>query len=184
MRESVPSRADAGAPAPLPVREIALLTLAMMVVGTVCFGLGYVTGRDQVAYVHRPNAAQGIDATLADDALVDLLARIEVSNAADNGLSELRFPDELRGRPQDRPASGRVLYAIDLGRAPQPRIDDLQVVLRGRGVHADVVRDGGEPRLLVGVFTDPSEAASWLPLLEEGLSGLGLEAPKVVADPR
>lgn len=166
---------------PLPLRELALITLTMVLVSAVSFGMGYLAGRDRVAFVHSDDGARGIDADLADDALVELLARIDVSDAADKGLSELRYPDELRGRPQERSGPR---FAIDLGAPPAERLDDLRTVLRGRGVHADVVSDGGDTRLVVGAFADPEEAASFLPLIVDALAGLGMGEPRVVADPR
>ncbi|MEO0604496.1 MAG: hypothetical protein AAF211_23885, partial [Myxococcota bacterium] len=109
MSESQPSPR----PQPLQARELALLTVAVVSLSLVSFGLGYLTGRDRVAYVHETDERRGIDAELADPELVDLLAQIEVADAADKGVGELTYPDELRGRPQERRPSGG--YAIDLG---------------------------------------------------------------------
>ena len=166
----------------LPLRDIAMLTLAMGLVSAVSYGLGYVSGRDRVAYVHREDDARGIDDDLADDALVKLISRIEVSDAADQGLSELRYPDELRGLAQDRASSGE-RYSIDLGSVPSSRLEDLQTVLRGRNLVPEIVTEGDQTRLYVGAFANRHEAASWVPLLEATLEPLGLGEPRVVMAP-
>ncbi|MEM6926516.1 MAG: SPOR domain-containing protein [Myxococcota bacterium] len=178
MSESQPSPR----PMPLQARELALLTVAMVSLSLVSFGLGYLTGRDQVAYVHEAADRRGIDAELADPELVDLLAQIEVADAADKGVGELTYPDELRGRPQERLPSGG--YAIDLGVASEARIDDLRTVLKNRGVlQTEVVERDDQTRLLVGAYADADVAASWLPMVEAVSSDLGLSKPKVVTLP-
>ncbi len=176
MPESEPSPSPLGA---LHIREIALLTVAVGLVSLVSFGLGYVTGRDRAGLVHGIEQARGIDAELADPELVELLAQIEVANAADKGLSELRYPHELRGQPQERAPSGG--YAIDLGPVPASRLDDLQTVLRGRNLHTQVVSDLDETRILVGAYADRQKAAAWLAGLQDVVVDFELSPPKVVA---
>jgi len=181
MSESVPSRPVR----PLAVRELVMLTVAIVSVAAVSFGLGYVTGRDRGAgIVH--DERRGFDADRADERLAELLAQIEVSDAVDKGLSELTYPEELRGRPQERRRGLEVDgFAIDLGEVPEARVADLRRVLAGRLVPAYTVQTvEGTSRMFVGGYASSREAAAWLPIVDSAVTGLGLPEPTVVRDPR
>lgn len=178
---------DTPRPSPLTAGALALLGLVIVLVGVVGFGLGYVAGRDQMAYVHASADGAGLDGTVARDDLVRLLARIDVADAPDLGVSELRFPAELQGRALPRVArTGGPLarYVIDFGPVPPERVDHVLAALRIRGLHAEALAQDDVAHIVVGSFGDPVEASQWLTFLEGGSEGLGLGPPRVVPDPR
>jgi len=67
-----------------------------VVAATLAFGVGFASGRAS-APVEIADV-QTFASTVPDEALVELLARVEAGAARDGGIEELTFPDALRGR--------------------------------------------------------------------------------------
>ena len=65
------------------------------VLSVVSFGSGYLMGRGAPSE-HAPTAI-GLTSSLPDDALVELLARVEATATTNGGVDDLTFPETLRG---------------------------------------------------------------------------------------
>lgn len=70
-----------------------------VVMSVTSFGLGFLVGRDG------PETAPTVAVTpyVPDDALIELLARVESSATSDGAVDVLTFPDALRGDPGGAP---------------------------------------------------------------------------------
>ena len=67
-----------------------------VVLSVVSFGSGYLMGRGEATPTASAPAAS-LTANVPDDALVELLARVEATAARDGGVDALTFPEALRG---------------------------------------------------------------------------------------
>jgi hypothetical protein len=138
-----------------------------IVLSLTTFAMGYTLGRSDA-----PPAAPVVlaDAT-RDDALVELLARVEATAAADGGASALTFPDALKGGagsgepldlgPTDAAPAGRytVVVASSTSRAEAEAVRER---LRAAGLEAWMRAElvGGKPRWRVAVGGHPTEEAA------------------------
>ncbi len=174
------------------------------------FGAGYLMGREGAPVVRAPSAPTGRADGLPDDALLELLARLETTSAVDGGVQDLTFPDVLRGAPgrgiqpevapptaplrlPPRPTdlagdplpSGR--FTIAVGRYDEAKAGELHATLRDRGIEsfrAPQVVDGAvSVRIGIGGFESEAAASARLRTLEATLGALGLY-PQIQALPR
>ena len=158
-------------------------------------GFGYVAGRADGARRTSPGQSRSqLVAELPDDALLDLLARLEATAAADASEDTIRFGYE-RGPhasnvesnegtpvgPDEEAPSGA--FFIDLGLYDDAEARGLQSALRDRGAPAWLVPAvaGGRMvvRLGVGGFADETEATEALRRLGPTLEGQGVEGATV-----
>lgn len=138
--------------------------LLMVLTSVTSFLLGFWVGRDEV--VHAPVASVPI--SVPDDALVDLLARVEASGLADGGLEALTFPDALRGAPGDGPAVPQRPSELSREHTLNP--------LSARGQRPDIEQIDPPPagQFTVSVATLPT--ASEARALERRLAEMGIRA--------
>lgn len=73
------------------------LGTGMVLFAIACFALGYTAGRRSVDHFEPTARARLLDQP-ADDALVELLARVDAAATPDGGVRKLTFPDALAGR--------------------------------------------------------------------------------------
>lgn len=73
------------------------LGTGMVLFAVACFALGYTAGRRSVDHFE-PNARARLLDQPADDALVELLARVDAAATPDGGVRKLTFPDALAGQ--------------------------------------------------------------------------------------
>ena len=98
------------------------------VAAVLAFGVGFASGRVSVP---EPIAdVQAFAAGVPDEALVELLARVEAGAARDGGIEELTFPDALRGG-----ISGPISSTPDV---VEPRVAVMEV---SAGYVPDVIAD-------------------------------------------
>lgn len=175
------------------------------------FGAGYVMGRDGAPVVRAPEPSTERSAGLPDDALVDLLARLEATSAIDGGIQDLTFPDVLRGEagggasaPEAAPSQAPPVvlaapsdlagdplpqgtFTIDLGVHGRRSSRELQAALHERGIEAFRVPRIVDGRVSVwvgiGGFDTAGAASTELRQLSPVLGELRVQ-PKVGMMPR
>ncbi len=92
------------------------------------FGIGYAVGRESVDLP--PPASTAFAGEAGDDALVELLARVDAAATPDGGVDQLTFPDALRGEAIERSV---------------PAGDDASVPVVGVSGEAIPLPEAGEP---------------------------------------
>ena len=170
------------------VYAAASLAIAMSVTS---FGLGFLVGRDGPVVTPAVVAAP----YQPDDALIQLLARVEASSAAEGAVDVLTFPDALRGptggapdvpappepsdaavripasesiTPGDRPPPGQ--FTVVVGRGEDlAAMRALQAKLGTAGlsawIGAEIVDGVAAYRVAVGGYPTAEDAAASLPIV-------------------
>jgi cell division septation protein DedD len=134
------------------------------------FAIGYALGRESVDLP--PPASAAFTSEAGDDALVELLARVDSAATPDGGVDELTFPDALRGEPIARKAASadEPSEAVAVGVAgqaiPLPEAGDAPPIPNGSWT------------LVVGTFATRSDAeARVASLVAEGHAAwMGVES--------
>lgn len=166
----------------------ASLAIAMSVTS---FGLGFLVGRDGPVVTPTVIAAPYVP----DDALIELLARVEASSSAEGAVDVLTFPDALRGEtggvsvvpaplppseaavrippspsvtPGDRPPAGQ--FTVVVGRGEDlTAMRALQAKLGTAGlsawIGAEIVDGVAAWRVAVGGYPTEEAAAASLPIV-------------------
>lgn len=171
--------------------HLAAAAAGAIVLSLTTFALGYTLGRSE-GTADVPRGAPVVLADAArDDALVELLARVESTATADGGVQALTFPDTLKGGP----GSGEALGLGPADPAPPGRFTILVVStssraeaeatrerLRAAGLEAWMRAElvGGKPRWRVSVGGHPTEesAAEALPAVH----AVGVGRPVVISN--
>lgn len=177
-------------------------------VAVIAFSLGLLASGGDAAH------ASGVDplglSQAPDDALVELLARVEASSDASGGVAALTFPDALRGQGEvvipeaprafagaataeapsiDAPLADEVpagRFTIVVSRTADPaRAAALRDQLRGRDLAAWIAteRVGGQPswRVCVGGFATEASAVAAVSALAASSADLPVLAAAQVA---
>lgn len=134
------------------------------------FAMGYAMGRESVDLP--PPAAAAFTSEAGDDALVELLARVDSAATRDGGVDELTFPDALRGEPLEREAT-----------PPSEPTEAATVGVEGRAIPLPEAGDAppspnGSWTLVVDTFATRSDAeARVASLVSEGHAAwMGVES--------
>ena len=121
------------------------------VAAVLAFGVGFASGRASAP--QETVDVQSFASSVPDEALVELLARVEAGAARDGGIEELTFPDALRGHiagpTSAAPAAGAASEAVAQVAAGEPP-----------ELHADPPAQQGHFVILVERFRDVLDARS------------------------
>ena len=147
--------------------HLAAAVAGAIVLSLTTFALGYTLGHSDA-----PPAAPVVLADAArDDALVELLARVESTAAADGGVQSLTFPDALKGGPgsgepldlgpADPAPAGRFTVAV-VSTSKRAEAEATRERLRAAGLEAWMRAElvGGKPRWRVAVGGHPTSKAA------------------------